>query len=192
MRLRSRLFMIVVCCMVGGWVTTRQEVALLPPVLDPRLAPLNVTYRPATNCVNGCWRLVSAMFEDTSESGGSHHIFVRLLTATGEAPANLAWHAAYPDNDVRIMTKAAPEWADFPLYAEYDPDEGETGPYYAYAGDMLSTSDSVWGMGLPERQHVSFRLIWQWATPEPLTPTPDNAPCSGCEIMSYLPLIQRD
>jgi hypothetical protein len=154
---------------------------------DPRLDALNVTLHPAADCSGGCWRLTSARFEDSDESGGLHHIFGRLVV-DGNAPGGLPWHVAYPGDDIRIFTKPAPEWADFPMFAEYDPDEGQAGPYRAYAGDSEGTSDVVRGMGLPERQHVNFRLIWQWSSGGP-TVTPTATPTPSHWL--YLPIVQK-
>lgn len=132
-----------------------------PKEWDPRLDGLNVTYHPAIDCSQGCWRLESARFEDVDESNGLHHIWVRLLDAHGQQVADLPWHVAWPDGNVRLMSKASPDWADFAMYAGYDPAQG-AGPYRAYAGDDETRSDGVHGMGLPLNQHVSFRLVWRW------------------------------
>ncbi len=128
---------------------------------DPRLDALGVTRTPAENCTPGCWQLTSARYEDPGESGGTHHIYARLLLESGDAPAGLPWHVRFPDGDIRVLSKAAPEWADVPLFACYDPST-QTGAYRAYAGEQETQSDVVHGMGLPQCQHVNFRLIWQW------------------------------
>lgn len=166
-----------------------------PVYWDSRLDALNVTYHPATDCAGGCWRVDSAIFEDVHESGGNHNVYGRL-TIGSNSPAGLPWHVAYPDGNVQILTKAAPEWADFPMFAEYDPDEGEAGPYYSYAGDDIARSDVVRGMGLPERQHVNFRLIWVWvsgggtATPTPPpTPSPTATPTPRARL--WLPMVGK-
>lgn len=141
---------------------------------DPRLDPLHVTYHPAADCSQGCWRLRSARYEDPTESNGTHNIYARLLDGTGKQMGGAPWHSAWPDGDVRILSKPAPEWADFPMYAWYYWEQGP-GPYRSYAGDAESRSDSVRGMGLPVRQHVNFRLTWQWVEPPPTpTATPTN------------------
>ncbi|MDQ7029768.1 MAG: carboxypeptidase-like regulatory domain-containing protein [Ardenticatenia bacterium] len=152
---------------------------------DPRLDDLQVTYRPAEECAQGCWRLVSARFEDVDESNGLHHIWARLLDADGQQVADRPWHVAWPDGDQRLMSKAAPDWADFAMYAGYDPANGP-GPYRAYAGDDERRSDVVLGMGLPLNQHVSFRLVWQWTDSPSASPTP----ASGAPRV-FLPIIVR-
>lgn len=182
------LLMMGLCSVDAPPVQSKGE---YPVFWDSRLPALNVTYHPATDCATGCWRLHSGIFEDSHESGGQHHIFGRL-TINNQSPAGLPWHVAYPDGNVRILTKAAPEWSDFPMFAEYDPDEGEAGPYYAYAGDDTTRSDTVRGMGLPERQHVNFRLIWVWVnsnTPPTATPTPTPPP--PLPIKLFLPVVAK-
>ncbi len=161
---------------------------------DPRLDDLNVTYRPAENCAQGCWRLISARFEDVDESNGLHHIWVKLLNADGEQMAGQPWHVAWPDGNQRLLSKAAPDWADFAMYAGYDPATGP-GPYRAYAGDDEQRSDVVLGMGLPLKQHVSFRLVWQWAEPgSSVSPTPSASPTPAgtpSPSSAFLPIIVR-
>ena len=149
----------------------------LPREWDSRFDELNVTYHPAGNCSQGCWRLVSALYEDANQSGGAHHIFARIRDQSGNLLVDAPWHAAWPDGDVRIMSKAEPDWADYALFDCYDPTT-QTGAYRAYAGDEQSQSDQIHGMGLPQCQHVNFRLIWQWdeggETPTPLPATATN------------------
>jgi hypothetical protein len=53
---------------------------------DPRLDSLRVTLTSASDCTSACWRLTSARYEDPTESGGTHHVYARLLEADGDAP----------------------------------------------------------------------------------------------------------
>lgn len=148
----------------------------LPLEWDSRFDALNVTYQPAANCSQGCWRLVSALYEDPNQSGGAHHIFARIRNESGSLLVDAPWHAAWPDGDIRIMTKAEPDWADYAIFACYNPDT-ETGGFRAYAGDIESQSDQIHGIGLPLCHHVNFRLIWQWdegGENPALTPIPTN------------------
>jgi hypothetical protein len=145
---------------------------------DERLDELGVTLQPATDCTNGCWRLITARLEDDQESGGNHNIFSRLYGESGDMIAGAPWHAAWPDGDIELFTKAPPEWADFPIFACYNPERGP-GAYYAYAGSDQSKSDVVRGMGLPQCLHVNYRLEWQWQTP----PEPEQR--------LWLPLVRQ-
>jgi hypothetical protein len=175
-----------------------------PDYWDPRLDALGVTYHPATDCIYGCWRLVTAVYEDEEESNGLHHIWARALDANGTQVAGEVWTVAWPDGSVPLMTKPAPDWSDFAIFGPggcYFPDQGETGPFRAFVGSVEARSDTVRGIGLPYCLHVSFRLTWQWvpagsppaATSTsniPGTPVPPPSPCPECEY-SYLPLAAR-
>lgn len=134
---------------------------------DPRLDELNVTRTAAADCSSGCWRLVSARYESPEESGGLHHIWAKVLDEQGEQIGGAPWTVAWPEGSTQLVTKSPPEWADFPMYASYAPDRGASGPYRAFAGTDETRSDTVWGMGLPLKHHVNFRLVWQWTQEEP-------------------------
>lgn len=133
---------------------------------DPRLDALHVSLTAAADCSQGCWRLITARYEDVDESGLNHNVYSRLYDESGSMIAGAPWHVAWPDGDITIYSKAPPEWADFPIFACYNPANGP-GPYYAYAGDNIDQSDVVRGLGLPQCQHVNFRLEWQWTREEP-------------------------
>jgi hypothetical protein len=152
----------------------------LPLVWDVRLDELNVTRTAAADCSAGCWRLVEARYEDPDEAAGLHHVWGRALNEDGQQLAGQSWAVAWPGGSAALQTKAPGEWADFPMYASYDPFKGETGPYRAFAGADEARSDVVAGMGLPLKHHVNFRLVWQWqsqAQPTPIaTPLPTATP----------------
>jgi hypothetical protein len=161
----------------------------LPLVWDVRLDELNVTRTAAADCSAGCWRLVEARYEDPDEAAGLHHIWGRVLDADGQQLAGQPWTVAWGGGSAALQTKAPGEWADFPMYASYDPFLGEAGPYRAFAGSDEARSDTVRGMGLPLKHHVNFRLVWQWqsqAQPTPVatllptaTPRPVATPSPG-------------
>ena len=82
------------------------------------------------------------------------------------------------------------------MYAEYDPDEGECGGYRAFAGEDVGESDVVVCMGLPERQHVNFPLVWWWSSGGNAPTATYTAPvtpmlCAGCTHLLYLPVIRK-
>lgn len=154
-------------------------IALAETTWDPRLDELGVTLQPANDCSNGCWRLITARYEDVDESGLNHNVYSRLYSEAGDMVTGAPWHVAWPDGDIAIYSKAPPEWADFPIFACYSPARGP-GPYHAYAGDDPSMSDVIRGIGLPQCQHVNYRLEWQWQA--------TDDPCPGCTPRAYLPL----
>jgi hypothetical protein len=137
--------------------------------IDPRLHELGVIIEPAQNCASGCWRLITARYEDVDESGLNHNVYSRLYDEQGDMIAGAPWHVAWPDGDIAIYTKAPPEWADFPIFACFNPANGP-GPYRAYAGPAQSQSDVLHGLGLPLCQHVNYRLEWQWQASMNLEP----------------------
>lgn len=149
---------------------------------DSRLDPLGVALEPAADCSGGCWRLVSAQYEDEQESAGLHHIWAKALDENGQELAGQEWRVLYPGNGFVLTTKAPPEWADFALFDCYNPDI-ERGAYSAYMGNDIAKSDAVSGLGLPQCIHNSFRLIWQWQS--------QVAPCTGCVPRGYLPIVAR-
>lgn len=155
--------------------------ALVPALAlewDSRLDEVGVTLLPAQDCSGGCWKLITARYEDDQQSGGNHNVWTRLYGESGEMIAGAPWHVAWPDGNVTIYTKAPPEWADFPIFDCFLPDR-ERGAYRAYAGDDPAKSDIVDGMGLPACLHVNYRLEWQYEV---------SAPCTSCTPRAYLPL----
>lgn len=161
--------------------------AARPPLeWDARLDDLNVTYQPATDCRQGCYRLTLARFEDVDESGGNHNVYARLRDQNNVPQIDAPWHVTHAGGDNRVLTKAKPDWSDVSIWSCYNPDQG-AGGYRAYAGDDPARSDQVHGMGLPQCQHVNFRLVWQWSTGGTPTPTapPTMTPFATASGMSY-------
>jgi hypothetical protein len=147
---------------------------------DPRLDPLAITFQPAQDCSAGCWHLVEARYEDPEESAGLHHVWARGQGSDGTLLAGQEWHLAWPEGNLTLQTKPAPDWADSPLWRCYFPENGP-GPYRAYMGSDEARSDVIGGMGLPACHHVSFRLTWQWV----------DAPPMELEPRLWLPLLER-
>lgn len=129
---------------------------------DDRLTDIGVVLEPALDCSGGCWRIVDAYYLDEQESGGLHHLFIKLLDEHGNQVGGLPWRVTYPDGNIRILSKPAPDWADFALYDCFNP-ETERGGYTAFASDDPARSDWISGMGLVSCHHVSFGLTWQWS-----------------------------
>jgi hypothetical protein len=176
MRAKRYLFALMLTCLLAA------PVGLLGASIsldwDSRLDALGVALVPAESCEGGCWKLVSAQYLGEQQSQGLHHIYIKLLDEQGNQLADTPWHTFYSGGDVRIMSKAAPDWSDFAMYSCYFPDR-ERGAYSAFAGDNVAQSDRVTGLGLPVCTHVSFRLVWKWQ--------PASAPCVGCVPRGYLP-----
>lgn len=152
-------------------VYATSEESIFPPIWDPRLNELNVTYHPAADCSNGCWQLLRAEYLDEGQSGGLHHVFAKSLDVSGQHVGGTPWRVAWMDGMDQSVTKPPPDWGDLALWDCYFPDQGEAGGYRAYMGTTESRSDVVRGMGLPYCIHTSFRLTWQWNPGIPPTPT---------------------
>jgi hypothetical protein len=161
---------------VAAWLLAHPVAA--SPVWDERLDPLNVTHVPAADCSTGCWRLVSAAYEDEQQSAGLHHVWARLLDEQGQEIGSAPWRLTWHGGEQHLTTKAPGEWADAPLWDCYFPEQGP-GAYTAYAGVDPARSDAVAGMGLPACHHVSFRLVWRWTVEQP----PPDLP-----LETYLPI----
>jgi hypothetical protein len=144
---------------------------------DERLDGLGVTLHPTDDCANGCWRLVSTVFEDETQSGGTHHIYF-------EEP-----HDASLSGEV---SNGSQSW----LIRLDKPANEPAGNHDMYAGNVYSArmhgapSDEIRGMRMRgptddtawQAHHVSYRLTWQWTVEPPeeptvtVTVTPDGTP----------------
>jgi hypothetical protein len=137
---------------------------------------------------HGYWRLVSATFEDESESGFNHHIYYKCLNVNGNGIEGQktwgSWNYTDETGFASQDTKGAVDgyWGNFAMYANCPgPPEAPCGwPYNAWIDtassapgyNYIGPSDKVWGMGMhnpfgtPCGAHVNFRLIWQWTIKE--------------------------
>ncbi len=147
-----------------------------------------VTIVPAQDCSAGCWvvDLERSEYWDIEESQGLHHAFAVALDSHGNQIAGLPFTVAYPTGSDTVLTKPAPDWADIALYADFDPNQGEVGPYWAYMGTGGgNNSEHVTGLGLPLNLHVSYRLVFVWQDGGgTATPTPDLRYRLGLPIIS--------
>ncbi|MHB0876524.1 MAG: DUF5585 domain-containing protein [Anaerolineae bacterium] len=119
---------------------------------DSRLDDLNVSLTVGSGAG---WRLVEAAYEDETQSGGNHHIFVAFIDAGGNpcsAGGDLPW-VAWPDGKqtIEIKESSGTYSAEFPMY----------GLLGAYSVGVGSSSDVVSGLGLPAKHHVNYRLTFQ-------------------------------
>lgn len=157
--------------------------------------PAWVSITPAQDCSHGCWRVVEAEYLDPIQSQGLHHFFARTLDAQGNqivGRMNIAWDGG----STGVQTKPPPDWGDIPLFSCFSPTEGEIGGYRGFAGEWEANSDLVVGMGLPECQHVSYRVTFRWdngggtATPTSL-PTVTPAPTAAPAHRLALPMVRK-
>jgi len=158
------------------------------PVHSQSPLPEWVTITEAQDCSAGCWvvDLERSEYWDIEESQGLHHAFAIALDPHGNQIAGLPFTVAYPTGSDTVLTKPAPDWADIALYADFDPNQGEAGPYWAYMGTGGGdNSEHVTGLGLPLNLHVSYRLVFVWQDGGgTATPTPDLRYKLGLPIIS--------
>jgi len=105
------------------------------------------------------WRAVRVKFEDVSESGNDHTIYVKVLDETGK----------------RVNGKKARLTSDGGL-SEYPEEKSEGdlcdcnfnypmyGDGYAFEIEDQYPSDKVAGMRMPLNQHVNYRITFQLTT----------------------------
>jgi predicted alpha-1,2-mannosidase len=146
-------------------------VSMMPAELewDPRLDALGVKLKRSDAAE--AWRLISAKYQDETESGNTHHIYFKALNANDTPKAGLKfvvdWVGRETGDQPAIVTSGANGETNCPLWAILHP-ELQDGPYFAFVQGQ--PSDMVSGMGLPLNRHVNFLLTFKWgrgAAPPP-------------------------
>lgn len=141
----------------------------LPPIeMDPRLGSgpqvlphLDSVQVTPANVAHGqkFWRAVKVKFEDITESGNDHTIYVKLIDENGKRVEGRKVHltsvgglSEFPDE------KPAGDLCDcnynYPMY----------GDGYAFNVEDGLPSDKVSGMIMPMRRHVNYRITFQLVT----------------------------
>ncbi len=141
---------------------TVTEPPVIPPLdWDPRLSALGV--RLTNTDAPHAWRLISAIYQNEFESGGTHHVYYKALYADGTPAAGvrflLDWNGRDPADDPVYATTDSNGETNIPLWAVMHP-ELQDGPYFTLAADQ--PSDKVSGMGLPANRHVNFILTFMY------------------------------
>jgi CRP-like cAMP-binding protein len=136
-----------------------------PRNLDPRLSALNVVIEPAgVKPGQSYWRLVDARWENESEAGGGHSIFVDVIDEGGGRivgqPVDIRWVGG----NLTVFTedKPKPEYAtNFPMY-------NTLGSYSVSIPGLPSDTAMGLGLGTAEQPafkvHTNFFLIFQRVT----------------------------
>lgn len=124
---------------------------------DPRLDDLGIKLKPGQPKDGVVFRLVSAKYQDDSQSSGMHHVFVEVLDEQGKRivgqPVVMAW--ADGKNVLVTENKPTPEFAaNAPMYGPMD-----KGTYSVYVDG--APSDEISGLGLPGNHHVNYLLTFQ-------------------------------
>jgi len=89
------------------------------------------------------------------EAGADHHVLGVTLDRFGRIVAGKTYELVWPDGHDGRQAEAS-GWANFPLYAGYDPRVGP-GPY------RFRPLGACWmvGLGLPFKWHVSWFGVWR-------------------------------
>ena len=158
--------------------------------LDPRLTNLGVKVAQTPNAT---WVLLSARYQDETESGGNHHIYFTVRDAAGKPAAGVACIVDWPhdpsdpdDKRFEVATDSNGQ-VNFPMYANLDITL-KNGPYIAFIADR-NKSDVVSGMGLPEHRHVNFLLAFGPASPPPPPPGGlEQAVIAAAKKLTWMPI----
>lgn len=127
---------------------------------DPRLDALGV--RLTRSDAPSAWRLVRAEYQDPSQAGGRHHVYIKAQDAAGapipEARFLVDWVGRRADENPGYATTSAQGESDYPIFIGMDP-AARNGIVFATSAD--EPGDRVDGMGLPGNQQVAFVLTFQ-------------------------------
>ncbi len=128
---------------------------------DSRLDALGVKLE--RNNSAHAWRLISAQYQDETQSGGNHHIYFKAVRADGSPASGLKfvidWVGRATRDDPAVVTTDANGDTNCPLWAILHP-EKQDGPYFTSTRE--EPGDKVSGMGLPVNRHVNFLLTYKY------------------------------
>ncbi|NOX63907.1 MAG: hypothetical protein GXP42_18480 [Chloroflexi bacterium] len=165
-----------------------------PPLAwDPRLDELGVRLERTNK--RPAWRLISAQYQDPTESGGRHHVDFIALDADGRPAAGVRflrdWKGRLPNQEPAYAVTDEQGKANIPLWVNFNPDKKD-GLEFATAAD--EPGDTVFGMGLPMNRHVNFVLTYQWvdAPSQPPPPDPKEAEEPPMKTLSERLLAEAD
>jgi len=111
------------------------------------------------------WVVENIVYLDSSESGGRVNIYVTTIDGNGAPVSGIGVFQDWKDDRVKQYTMGGQ--TDFPQSGDssFDPNRGEVGPYGVYVD---GSSEQVWGMGLPLKQHVVYQITFRkGGTPPP-------------------------
>lgn len=115
----------------------------------------------ATGVVHGqkFWRAISLKFEDISESGSDHTIYVKIWDENGKRTgAKIKWWGEGTGDQPDQPEKTADDVCDcnYGLFM--------FGDAYGVKITDQYPSDQVVGMIMPMRRHVNYKIIYQLTT----------------------------
>lgn len=127
--------------------------------LDPRLAALNVRVESAqVKPGEPYWKLLRVEYQDPAQANGNHHLLYSLLDDKGKPVLVQRVFQGLANLQADSFTDAFGR-AKIPMWENFKPDQGETGPYSAWVAGL--PSDKVIGLGMPNGMSVNFVMTWQ-------------------------------
>jgi CRP-like cAMP-binding protein len=124
-----------------------------PRDLDPRLSSLNVGIQPAgVRPGQSYWRLVAARWENESQAGGGHSIFIDLLDENGSKLIGQPVEIRWVGGGLSVFTEQKPPnefSSNFPMY-------NTLGSYSVSIPGL--PSDVVVGLGLGSIEQPDFKV----------------------------------
>lgn len=113
------------------------------------------------------FRLISASFIDELAAQGRHTVTVDVLNEEGRRLDGAVvlhgwpWNRWPAHDEAMQATVYGAELAQWGVYANYDPNRVEFGPYWV---KVDGASDVFYGFGLPWNRHVCFTVVFQRMT----------------------------
>jgi hypothetical protein len=129
---------------------------------DERLDWVGVKLVPAP-AVHGApyWKLVSAKLEDPKESGGRHHIYIRMIDENGQLAEGATLTVSWADGKQPLTMERKRGNDIYDIYGANFPMYAPPGSYRVAADGI---SDTVTDFGMPFKQHVNYLLVFQRVT----------------------------
>ncbi len=138
--------------------------AVLDLQLDPRLASVVGIAVQAAQVAQGqkYWKLVSAQYQDETQSGGNINIVCSVENENGLPSVAQNVVQVWPQGQVALPSDGF-GIIRFPMSNDsgFTPERGEHGPYTVFVAGL--PSDRVVGMGLPLKRRVQYLLSWRLA-----------------------------
>lgn len=122
------------------------------------------------------------------DAGGNHHIFC-LSIYDSKKMAN-AYITTTDDGKLEVVSaKIKSKWANKPIYNSITPGIHNSGWNVAINGEAC---DIVQGVGLPNNQHVSTFIVWEFTKADDtilIDPNPNN---SDSDILRRLSVVESN
>lgn len=147
---------------------------------DTRLTAMHASIAPVVGLTPGkaYWKIISAQYQDETQSGGNHNLYYTVLDERGMPAPNVPivqdWEGREPNDIPSPRYTDANGTNNFGLYGGpvgWDPNK-VPGPYTGWVGDpdlkgrnlTGISGEKFVGAGLPMNRHVNFIVTWRKTT----------------------------